>query len=215
MIDFHTHSLFSDGELIPSELLRRAEKIGCKALAITDHGDSSNLEIIIPNIVRVCRELAGQWRINAIPGIELTHVPPKLIPSLERDARNLGAKIVIVHGETVTEPVCSGTNRVALESNIDILAHPGLITEEEARLARANNIYLELTGRKGHCLTNGHVAKMALRIGAKLLVNSDAHAPGDLMGPEAARKVALGAGLSEEDYRAVKRNAEELLEKVG
>ena len=56
---------------------------------------------------------------------------------------------------------------------------------------------------------------MALRIGAKLLVNSDAHAPGDLMGPEAARKVALGAGLSEEDYRAVKRNAEELLEKVG
>ncbi len=42
MIDLHTHSFFSDGELIPSELIRRAEAIGYKAIAITDHVDSSN-----------------------------------------------------------------------------------------------------------------------------------------------------------------------------
>lgn len=215
MIDFHTHTFFSDGELVPSELLRRAEVAGCRALAITDHGDSSNLDIIIPNIVKVCKEVAGQWQIKAIPGIELTHVPPKLIPALERDARKLGAKIVIVHGETITEPVFQGTNRAAVESNIDILSHPGLITEEEVRLAKANNIYLEITGRKGHCLTNGHVVKMALRVGAKLIINSDAHAPGDLMGLEFARKVAIGAGLSDEDFRTARLNAMELLEKVG
>ncbi len=214
MIDFHSHTFFSDGELVPSELIRRADEIGCRAIALTDHGDSSNLDMIIPNLVKVCNEVSGQWKIKAIPGIELTHVPPKLIPSLERDARKLGAKIVIVHGETITEPVFRGTNRAALESNIDILAHPGLITEEEVRLAKSNNIYLELTSRKGHSLTNGHVARLAMKVGAKLIINSDAHSPGDLISLEFARKVAKGAGLSDEDFRSVRLNAEELLEKV-
>ena len=214
MIDFHTHTFFSDGELVPSELIRRADEIGCRAIAITDHADSSNLEIIIPNIARVCREIAGQWKIKAVPGIELTHVPPKLIAGLESEARKLGAKIVIVHGETITEPVFRGTNRAALESNIDILAHPGLITEEDVRLAKANNIYLEISGRKGHCLTNGHVARLAMRVGTKLVINSDAHGPGDLMSLEFARKVAIGAGLTDEEFRSVRLNAMELLEKV-
>lgn len=214
MIDFHTHTLFSDGALVPSELIRRADAIGCQAIAITDHGDSSNLDIIIPNIVRVCKEIAGQWKIKAIPGIELTHVPPKLIPALERDARKLGAKLVVVHGETITEPVTKGTNTAALESNVDILAHPGLITEEEVRLARANNVYLEITARKGHCLTNGHVSRLAMKVGAKLVINSDAHAPGDLMNLDFARSVAIGAGMSDDDFKAVQLNAKELLEQV-
>jgi len=38
MIDLHTHSLFSDGELIPSELVSRAAAAGYRAIAITDHG---------------------------------------------------------------------------------------------------------------------------------------------------------------------------------
>jgi uncharacterized phage-associated protein len=32
MIDLHTHTLFSDGELLPSELVRRAEMTGYEAL---------------------------------------------------------------------------------------------------------------------------------------------------------------------------------------
>jgi len=215
MIDFHSHTIFSDGAFIPSELARRAEAAGYRAIALTDHGDSSNLDIVIPALVKASQALAEHFKIRVVPGIELTHVPPALISSLESDARGLGAKIVIVHGETIAEPVPEGTNRAALESNIDILAHPGLITEEEVRLARANNIYLEITGRKGHCLTNGHVARLAMKVGAKLLINSDAHGPGDLMTPDFARRVAIGAGLSEEEFKAVRYNAEELLKKVG
>lgn len=214
MIDFHTHTILSDGAFVPSELARRAEVAGYRAIAMTDHGDSSNLDIVIPALVKASQALAEQFSIKVIPGIELTHVPPALIPSLEWDARELGAKIVIVHGETIVEPVPEGTNRAALESDIDILAHPGLITEEEVRLAKANNIYLEISGRKGHCLTNGHVARLAKKVGAKLLINSDAHGPGDLMSLDFARKVAIGAGLSEEEFKAARINAEELLEKV-
>ncbi|MDD5168011.1 MAG: PHP domain-containing protein, partial [Syntrophales bacterium] len=72
MIDLHTHSFFSDGELVPSELVRRAKIIGYKAIAVTDHGDASNLDFIIPRIVRVSRQLSDVCDIRVIAGIELT-----------------------------------------------------------------------------------------------------------------------------------------------
>ena len=46
MYDLHTHSLLSDGELLPSELARRYEEKGYKAIAITDHVDFSNIKIV-------------------------------------------------------------------------------------------------------------------------------------------------------------------------
>jgi histidinol phosphatase-like PHP family hydrolase len=79
---------------------------------------------------------------------------------------------------------------------VDILAHPGFITEEESALAVANGVALELTARGGHNITNGHVARIARATGTRLVVNTDAHAPGDFIGQADARRVALGAGLS-------------------
>jgi histidinol phosphatase-like PHP family hydrolase len=128
VIDLHTHSIFSDGELIPSELARRAKSAGYSALAITDHADHSNFDFIIPRLMKVCQKLTDAIAIKVIPGIELTHIPPEYIYELAVGARHAGAKIIIVHGETIVEPVVGGTNMAALRSPIDILAHPGLIT---------------------------------------------------------------------------------------
>jgi histidinol phosphatase-like PHP family hydrolase len=130
------------------------------------------------------------------------------------EARALGAQVIVCHGETLVEPVAPGTNRAALEADVDILSHPGLISVEDAQLAARRGICLELSARKGHSLSNGHVARTALAAGAKLVVNSDAHAPGDLVPLELARKVALGAGLSEEQFEQCRRNAEELVKKA-
>ncbi len=215
MIDLHTHSLFSDGELLPSELARRAEVLGYRAVAITDHADTSNIDFIIPRIASVCQEINAHSKIRVIPGIEITHVPPDLIGPLSEEARKLGANIVVVHGETIVEPVSPGTNRAALLSPIDILAHPGLITEEDTIMARERRILLEITTRKGHSLTNGHVARMAKTHGAKLIINTDAHAPEDLMDKDSARKVALGAGLTHQDHVEMLLNAEALVKKCG
>ncbi|MBI4746751.1 MAG: histidinol phosphate phosphatase domain-containing protein [Deltaproteobacteria bacterium] len=215
MIDMHTHSLFSDGELIPSELVRRAVVKGYRAIAITDHGDLSNIDLIVPGIAKVSAELSRAWGIKVIPGVELTHVPPADIADLAKEARVLGARLVLCHGETIVEPVQPGTNSAALNSDIDILTHPGLITMEDAKLAARKGIYLEITARNGHSLTNGHVAKTALAAGAKLLVNTDAHSPGDLKTKEEAEKIALGAGLTADDFNKITRNAEELVERVG
>ncbi len=214
MIDFHTHTFFSDGALVPSEHVRRVEQMGYQAIAITDHADSSNIGILIPNLVRVAKDLNQVNTTTLIVGVELTHVPPTLIAPLAKECRALGAQIIVVHGETPVEPVLPGTNRAALEADVDLLAHPGFISEEEAALAAKRGILLELSGRKGHSLTNGHVAKMAQKTGALLAINADAHSPGDFLTGEMAQKVGLGAGLSLNEYLQVRRNMEQLLAKL-
>lgn len=211
MIDLHAHSIFSDGALIPSELVRRAEVAGLKGIGITDHGDSSNLDFIIPRIVAIAEELNKVVNIKVIPGIEITHVHPSLIADNARKARSLGAKIIIVHGETLVEPVASGTNRAALEADIDILAHPGLISEEEVLTAKEKGIFLEISARKGHSLTNGHVAKLSCKIGAKLVINTDTHDPGDLIDKSMAQHIVCGAGLTENDFEMMQQNASNFL----
>ncbi len=214
--ELHTHSFLSDGELLPSELIRRAYVKGCIAIAITDHADASNLERVVRELVRLAMEQNDNLPITFIPGVEITHVPPSAIPRLARRAKELGAGIVIVHGETLMEPVRPGTNRAAVECpDVDILAHPGFITVEEAAIAAENGVYLEISARKGHCLTNGHVVKVANIAGAKLIVSSDAHSPGDLMDPELARKVAMGAGLEGEELElTLFHNPANLVEKA-
>jgi putative hydrolase len=210
MIDLHTHSIFSDGELVPAEHLRRVESMGYEAVAITDHADSSNLDFIIPRIVKVAEDLNRFSQTKLIPGIELTHIPPQMFGELVSRARELGAKIIVGHGETVMEPVYAGTNLAAIQAGVDILAHPGFITKDEARLAAEKGVFLELTCRKGHSLTNGHVAGIAADTGALLVVNADAHGPGDFMTAEMAETVALGAGLDNERYEKLRRDMSEL-----
>ena len=197
-IDLHTHTFFSDGELIPSELVRRAMILGHDAIAITDHVDMTNMDVVVPQILKAVE--LGEDYIPVIPGIELTHVPPSKIDAAVKKARKMGVEIIVVHGETVTEPVAPGTNLTSVKNpEIDILAHPGFLTMEEADLAASNDVLIEISGRLGHNITNGHVAKMALLVGAKMVVNSDAHSPGNLMDEERAMKVAMGAGLSKQE----------------
>ncbi|MFC2149269.1 histidinol phosphate phosphatase domain-containing protein [Candidatus Auribacterota bacterium] len=214
MIDLHTHTLLSDGVLLPTELARRAKAIGYSVIGITDHADSSNIELIIDSMKKVCRDVGSKMGIRIIPGVELTHVPPALIPQMADKARKLGSKLIVVHGETIVEPVKEGTNRAALESDIDILAHPGLITEAEARIAAKKNICLEITTRQGHCLTNGHVAKVALKTKAPLVLNTDSHTPGDLVARGFAEMTAAGAGLPKGYHKVMLKNSGKIIQKV-
>jgi len=214
MIDLHTHSIFSDGELIPYELIRRAEAAGYKALAITDHIDASNIDLIIPRIVKALDRVRPFVSLEVLSGAEITHAPPELIPDLVREARNLGAQIVVVHGETLAEPVKSGTNKAAIEAGADIVSHPGLISREDILLAKEKNVLLEITARKGHCISNGYVAKEALRFGAPLCINTDSHSPSDLISGETARRILLAAGIEENRIDTILENSKQLIERA-
>jgi putative hydrolase len=214
MIDLHTHSFFSDGELVPSELIRRAMAIGYKAIAITDHVDSSNIDFVVPRVAKAVEKMKNYISIDAIPGAEITHVPPQMIPDIVKEARYLGAKIVIVHGETIVEPVAPGTNRAAIEAEADILAHPGLISEHDLLFAKEKGVTLEITARKGHSLSNGYVAKEAIRFGVPLCINTDAHSPSDLITRDLARKILLAAGIEPNRIETIFNHAQALTEKI-
>ena len=196
MYDFHTHTFLSDGVLSPIELIRRAHHIGYVAMAVTDHVGAGNLEQVLNTLIKDCAMATNRWDILALPGVEITHTPKEDIDLLAGEARRMGAKVVNVHGETVVEPVEPGTNLAAVSSpHVDILAHPGLITPEEAKIASRNGVFLEVSARKGHGFANGHVVKTAQIAGAGMVLDSDAHAPEALLTLDFATRVALGAGL--------------------
>lgn len=216
LYDFHMHTFFSDGELLPMELIRRAQVKNYTAMAITDHASASNIEELVEKVTRDCDLAWDEWGFRVLPGVELTHCPPRAIARLAARAKRAGAKIVVIHGETLVEPVPPGTNRASVEClDVDVLGHPGLLTEEEAALAVQNNVFLEITSRRGHCLGNGNTVIVGRAAGAKFLVNSDTHSPGDLHTEEFARTVALGAGLTPDEADMVLyKNPELLLAKV-
>ena len=210
MIDLHMHSVFSDGELIPAELARRAETAGCRCIAITDHVDQSNVEGVASAIARFCAE--DRHKVRVLPGVEITHVTPGKIAEVARRARAAGAKIIVVHGETIVEPVEKGTNEAAIDAGVTILAHPGMITTEVAAKAASAGVHLEISGRHGHSFSNGHVARVAAQSGAKMVFNSDAHSPRDIVGRETALMIVTAAGLSFAEAQAVLANSETIVE---
>jgi histidinol phosphatase-like PHP family hydrolase len=199
MIDLHTHTLFSDGALILAEHIRQAEIAGYQFLGISDHADLANIAVVLPPAL-----IAAHWEnqlnfITVLAGVELTHVRPEHFAAATQAARKAGAHYVLAHGETICEPVRRGTNRAAIEAGVDILAHPGLITRADAELAAAHNVWLEISGKRGHSLSNGHVVKVAREVGAKVIFGSDAHAPEEMPRREYAEQIMLGAGMTPDE----------------
>lgn len=211
MIDLHTHTLLSDGDLIPTELARRAEVIGYRALGFADHVDTVLVETVVPLLVRVAADLTPVMEMKVIPGAEVTHCRPQHIARVVDRCRELGARVVAVHGETPSEPVIEGTNRAAIEAGCDILAHPGRITEDDARLAAERGVLLEISGRRGHCLGNGRVARVARETGAQVIFGSDAHEPENLRPRSDAEYVMACAGLTPDEVAAAFDAAERLV----
>lgn len=208
VIDLHTHTYLSDGVLCPAEHIRRAEVAGYRILGFADHADLATIPTLLPQLLTAARRETELGRLEVLAGVELTHVRPEHIAEATALARKLGAQYVIVHGETIAEPVQSGTNRAAIEAGVDILAHPGLITEEDARLAAQKNVLLEVSAKAGHSLCNGHVVRMAQKTGAQLIFGSDAHEPGQMPRREQAERILAGAGLTADEIAQMFERAE-------
>jgi len=215
MYNLHSHSLLSDGVLLPSEIAIRYLDKGYKAIAITDHVDYCNIESTVRAILEFSRHWPKNFPIKVLPGIELTHLPLEQFKPLAKYARNKGIKVIVAHGETIVEPVIKGTNSAALEADIDILAHPGLISDKEVKLAKKRGIFLEITSRKGHSCTNAHVADRATKLGARLILNNDSHDPEDIIKPQELAKIGIRAGLSQKKIEKVYQDVQRFLQKLG
>ncbi len=193
--DLHVHSFLSDGVLGPGELARRAESLGVSGMIYCDHVDEVTLEPILKQLIEGIEGLRKNRKIALKVGCELTHVTPQAIPELARRARKLGAEFVAVHGETIVEPVAPGTNRAAAScSDVDLLAHPGFVQEDELQLAIDNQVALEITARRGHSLTNGYLVACGANYPVRLVICTDTHLPTDLIGPQRALEIVRAAG---------------------
>jgi histidinol phosphatase-like PHP family hydrolase len=239
--DFHTHTVFSDGGMIPAGLMQRAIVRGCLGLAITDHVDSSNLEWAFENLLKFVNELGQEWHpgivpggdtttaplntlgadaqdknwyLPLIPGVELTSVPPRKIATLAEKARSLGAKWIVVHGETIMEPVAPGTNRAAIEAKVDLLSHPGLITPEDAARAAELGVFLEITTHNRHGMANGWVAQRAREADTGLLLNTDCHISAEILDAKQRRAIAMGAGLTAEEVDQIWQNGRRIIARI-
>jgi putative hydrolase len=214
--DFHAHTYLTDGEESATDMWTAADRLQHRLLAITDHITAADPKPLLDRLHAEAAAFEGE-DIQTLVGVEVSMLPPRHIAQVARAARHAGAQIVIVHGETLAEPVPVGTNHAALECNeVDLLAHPGLLTEADAALAKAHGTFLELSGRKIHALANGHVARVALLAGAPVLVDSDAHSTEQLLPLEAARRIAQGAGLTTPQVvAAIERAPAALLKRLG
>ncbi|MBN1376575.1 MAG: histidinol phosphate phosphatase domain-containing protein [Dehalococcoidia bacterium] len=214
--DFHSHTFLSDGELSPLELIRRAAVKQYAAIGVTDHTGPGSMSRIIKEVSEDCELARAKWGIQAIPGVELTHLPASSIDDVACKAKELGAWLVVVHGESPVEPVEEGTNLAAVKScHVDILAHPGHMTVEVAEIAAKNGVFIEITTRRGHCITNAHVAMMATGAGALMLLNSDTHDEDDLLSDSVINKVLRQAGINSREFKQIlESNPLKLLQKI-
>ncbi|MDD5731219.1 MAG: histidinol phosphate phosphatase domain-containing protein [Candidatus Omnitrophica bacterium] len=213
--NLHAHTLLSDGHLLPSEVAARYLDKGYKVIALTDHADYSNIKSLCEAVMLFCRKWPKDSKIKVLPGIELTHLPPEQFKPLAAYARKQGIKIIIAHGETPVEPVVINTNKLSLLADIDILAHPGLITDADTLLAKERGIFLEITSRLGHSETNKHVINQARKLGAKLILNHDSHMPEDIISPEEMAGIGMREGLTQIEIEKIYADVNDFLKRKG
>ena len=122
---------------------------------------------------------------------------------------------MILHGETICEPVALGTNRAGIEAGVDILAHPGLISEEEVRMAAGNGVHLEVT--RAHLPRHGQrqggepwPARRALRLSWIRMPTR----PQDILTPDWRERVAFGSGLTADELDRINKTMISLVEKL-
>ena len=110
MIDLHTHSILSDGELLPSELARRAHVKGYRIIGISDHADSSNMEFVISAMLKLREEMEYYCEHHdPARGSSSPMCPERPHRGTDRPRRgDSGHFYVVVHGETLVEPVEEG-----------------------------------------------------------------------------------------------------------
>ena len=224
MFDFHIHVSCSGGRdgLLPAEALRLAKCAGFRAVGLIVRTDAATLPLLLPTLLPMVRNCSLYAGIEAFAGVELVQVPPALLPDAVEQARELGASLVLAHGESLpsrfVDAVELGTNLAAIRSGVDILAHPGLITAEDAAFAAERGVLLELNMAGPHCLANGHIVRMARQFGCSLVLGSDAASASDFNTPEATRALrkaaAIGAGLDDEGLSQLYVTERQLVQKL-
>jgi DNA polymerase (family X) len=216
--DLHCHTTWSDGSMTMDELAAFAERLGARAVGISDHSGS----------LRIARGLDAdavrlQW--EDIARVQRAHPHLKLLKGTECDILRDGALdhpaevlagldyvIGSLHSH-LRLPEREQTDRLLAafeDERLTILGHPttrvpghrppaNLDLPRVFRAAADLGVALEVNGNRGRLDLDVTLAAQALKAGARLSIGSDAHYARELFESARARRMAAEAGARERD----------------
>jgi len=131
-IDFHTHTMYSDGLQNPEELIKAARFNGIDYLAITDHDNV--------RAHRNARELGRKWNVEIVPGVEVSTDKYHILGlGINLEAETL--KDFLALSEKAQRKVCEGRIAGLQTQGIPISLEKVLKYCPESRLGKMNIWY--------------------------------------------------------------------------
>lgn len=216
--DLHCHSNWSDGSAPIAEMMRAAKALGHEYCALTDH--SPRLTIangLSPERLRTQLGVIDELRAELAPFRILTGIEVDILDdgSLDQDPDlldQLDIVVASVHSKLTMDPRAMTRRMVNAVSNprVTVLGHctgrlvtgsRGVRAESKFDAAsvfgacRDNDVAVEINSRPERRDPPRRLLDLALEIGCKFSIDTDAHAPGQLefLGYGAQR--ALEAGV--------------------
>lgn len=192
--------------IVAAEYIPRADETAASALA-KDHCKTSPFLAGLLEKQELVHTLSIYYDMQVFFGVQLRHIPPALLEETIQFYRGLGIELIGVYGESISDIVEKGTNFSAITGKADILYNPGLIDEKCVELAKENNVFLEISTHPKHAYANAHIAKLAQKQGAKLVLGSCARTLHEIHSPAMQDLILKGACIES-------HNSYELLQKL-
>ena len=163
-LDYHTHTLYSDGTSTVEEMLEEASNVGLEQLAITDHyREIKDLN----KYIREIRSLSGMYDVELIPGLEL-----ELNESLSL-IRELGEEVPLIILSDHTG-MFNPSKLEEMDSDAElVLGHPTLLEENHLQILEETGMAIELNER--YRVPDKGIVVKCIDLGIRISLGSDAH----------------------------------------
>ena len=217
--DFHTHTLYSDGECLASSIAEAAEASGLAAVAITDHGpelsvgiDPAKIPLMLQDI-KSAREdanilvLAGMQAnvVNIDGAIDLDDEVIKKLDILVIGLHTLGAPTQ----EELAKNYFLAIMNAMRNNRVDVIAHPFRLhnnlapylspedIDEFVKLAAEKGVAIEINSK--YRVPSEEFLRACVREGVKLSIGTDAHTTAEVGMVDWQMAMLKRIGASEED----------------
>jgi len=218
--NFHTHTLYSDGECLASGIAEAAEASGLAAVAITDHGPELSVGISpskIPLMLQDIEEAREDADIPVLAGMEANVVSADGAIDLDDEViKKLDILVIGLHtlGGAPTQEELAKNYFLAImnamrRQRADVVVHPFRLhsylapylsleeIDEFAKLAAEKEIAVEINSK--YRVPDEGLLRACLREGVKLSIGTDAHTAAEVGTVDWQMAMLKRIGASEDD----------------
>jgi putative hydrolase len=217
--NFHTHTLYSDGECLASSIAEAAEASGLAAVAITDHGPELSVGIDpakIPLMLQDIESVREDANILVLAGMEANVVNIDGAIDLDDEViKKLDILVIGLHtlGTPMQEELAKNYFLAVMNAmrnnRVDVIAHPFRLhnnlapylspedIDEFVKLAAEKEVAIEINSK--YRVPGEELLRTCLREGVKLSIGTDAHTTAEVGMVDWQMAMLKRIGASEED----------------